>query len=353
MAADPDQERRKHAPSGKRMGQFHERGDIGVSRDLGTMLTMLGGCLIASWYLGESTHALLEMMRNSFRSIGTGQLLQPATFAARSYISCCTPVVIGALIGYVLAVNVMLGTPPSLQPFFQFKMPIGLSPAGLFKIFGFTSAGGRLLKAFAKVSFVGIAAWIAARKEWERFSENPPSSAAAIAGHLSHVSGKLIVYAGSALTVMALVGYIKGKRELQKRMNTTPEEHKQERKDVEGDPAIKRARFKKMRIAAKRRIQAAVKKADVVLVNPTEYAVALRYSSTEDRAPRVLAKGRGHIAEQIREFARQFGIPILAEPPLTRLIHKLVPEGREIPAQLYHAVAEVLAYVYRLRRRAR
>jgi flagellar biosynthetic protein FlhB len=91
----------------------------------------------------------------------------------------------------------------------------------------------------------------------------------------------------------------------------------------------------------------------VVLVNPTEYAVALRYKTDKDRAPRVLVKGRRGAAGHIRELARKAGIPILERPPLTRLIFKLVPEGREIPAQLYQAVAEVLAYIYRLKERRR
>lgn len=108
-----------------------------------------------------------------------------------------------------------------------------------------------------------------------------------------------------------------------------------------------------MRELAKRRVPAAVKSADVVLVNPTEYAVAIRYDSGSDRAPRVVAKGRGASAERIRELARKAGVPVVPEPPLCRMLHKLVPEGREIPPQLFAAVAEVLAYVYRLRGRAR
>ena len=132
----------------------------------------------------------------------------------------------------------------------------------------------------------------------------------------------------------------------------TQTEIKREFREQEGDPTNKRRRKQRMRELARRRVAQAVKKADVVLVNPTEYAVALRYNADEDRAPRVLAKGRGAPAERIRELARQNGVPIVAEPPLTRMIYKLVPEGREIPAALYKAVAEVLAYVYRLRRRS-
>ena len=131
----------------------------------------------------------------------------------------------------------------------------------------------------------------------------------------------------------------------------TPSEFKREHREQDGDPAVRRRRRLRMRELGRRRLQVAVSKADVVLVNPTEYAVALRYRSEKDRAPRVVAKGRGAVAEHIRALARSASIPILERPPLTRLIFKLVPEGREIPAELYHSIAEVLAYVYRLRRR--
>jgi len=131
----------------------------------------------------------------------------------------------------------------------------------------------------------------------------------------------------------------------------TPTEMKQENREQEGDPLVRRRRRQRMREHARRRLKVAVAGADMVLVNPTEYAVAIRYRSDEGGAPRVVAKGRGTAAEQIRTLARQAGVPILPEPPLTRLLHKLVPEGAEIPRDLYHAVAELLAYIYRLRNR--
>jgi flagellar biosynthetic protein FlhB len=95
----------------------------------------------------------------------------------------------------------------------------------------------------------------------------------------------------------------------------------------------------------------AVAKADVVVVNPTHYAIALRYDDKQDAAPVVLAKGVDEQAEKIREIARQKGIPVLSRPPLARALYKHVKEGRAVPANLYRAVAEVLAYVYRLRQR--
>jgi flagellar biosynthetic protein FlhB len=159
------------------------------------------------------------------------------------------------------------------------------------------------------------------------------------------------LYAGSALAALAVIDYVLQRRRLWARMRMTRAEVMREQKQEEGDPQIKRRRKKRMQEISRRRLESAVKGANVVIINPTEYAVALRYRSQHEQAPRVVAKGRGALAERIRKLARRAGIPIMAEPPLCRLIYRLVPEGREIPAQLYRAVAEVLAYVYRIQRR--
>jgi flagellar biosynthetic protein FlhB len=127
----------------------------------------------------------------------------------------------------------------------------------------------------------------------------------------------------------------------------TKEELKEEVKSTEGNPLIKAGR-RRLRLFSKRRMLADVPKADVVVTNPTHIAIALRYDRQTMQAPRLLAKGIRKNAEQIREIARQYGVPIVENKPLARLMFKYGKVGREIPAQLYAAVAEVLAYVYRL-----
>jgi flagellar biosynthetic protein FlhB len=195
------------------------------------------------------------------------------------------------------------------------------------------------------------AAYVALSGELARLIANPVLDAHGTAMSLTTALGRLVMIAGFALTVLAIIEFAQAKRSLMKRMRMTPEEIKREYKEQEGDPMVRRRRRQRMREISRRRLVSAVKGADVVVVNPTEYAVALRYKAGEDRAPKVVAKGRGVVAERIRELARQNGIPILAQPPLARLLHKVVPEGREIPSNVYHAVAEVLAYVFRLRNR--
>jgi flagellar biosynthesis protein FlhB len=127
------------------------------------------------------------------------------------------------------------------------------------------------------------------------------------------------------------------------------QEVKKEQKETEGDPYIKAQIRQQQREMARRRMMAAVPKADVVVTNPTHFAVALKYMDGRHRAPVVVAKGVDAIAEKIKELAREAGVPQLEAPPLARALHKHVELGQEIPAALYTAVAQVLAYVFQLR----
>jgi flagellar biosynthetic protein FlhB len=154
------------------------------------------------------------------------------------------------------------------------------------------------------------------------------------------------------LAVLAAVDYFLARRRITAQMRMSSEEVKRDHREQEGDPAIRGRRKQRMRELAKRRIAAAVATADVVIVNPTHYAVALRYDDKRDAAPVVVAKGTDEQAEKIREIARAKGVPVLSRPPLARALHKHVKEGRAVPANLYRAVAEVLAYVYRIRQRS-
>jgi flagellar biosynthetic protein FlhB len=128
------------------------------------------------------------------------------------------------------------------------------------------------------------------------------------------------------------------------------EEVRQENKESEGDPHVKAAIRRQQQAMARRRMMAEVPKADVVVTNPTHYAVALQYQDGTMRAPRVVAKGTELVAQRIRELAREHGVPLLEAPPLTRALYRHCDLGREIPAALYTAVAEVLAWAFQLNR---
>lgn len=153
------------------------------------------------------------------------------------------------------------------------------------------------------------------------------------------------------LMIIAILDYLWQRYQHIKNLRMSRQEVKDERKQQEGDPVIKsRIRAIQMEMARRRMMQA-VKEADVVVTNPTSLAVALKYSQEEMNAPVVIAKGARLVAEKIKEIARANDIPIVENKPLAQILYKTVELGMEIPAQLYRAVAEVLAYVYRLKKK--
>ena len=134
-------------------------------------------------------------------------------------------------------------------------------------------------------------------------------------------------------------------------MKMTKQEVKDERKNMHGDPKVKGEFIKKRHQIATSRIMQAVPRADVVVTNPTHFAVALEYDRTKMQAPRVVAKGKDNIALSIRELAQSLSIPVVENPPLARVLYASVKIGQQIPERLYAAVAEILAYVYKQGRR--
>jgi flagellar biosynthetic protein FlhB len=155
------------------------------------------------------------------------------------------------------------------------------------------------------------------------------------------------------MMILVALDYAFQRWEFEKRIRMTRQEIKEELKKSEGDPLIK-ARVKSLqREMARRRMMQSVAKADVVITNPTHLAVALSYESGKMHAPQLVAKGAEKIAEKIKEVAKQHGVPIVENKKLAQSLYKMVDLGQEIPGTLYQAVAEILAYVYRLKGRDR
>ncbi len=158
---------------------------------------------------------------------------------------------------------------------------------------------------------------------------------------------------GIALLILAIIDYAYQRWQLEQELKMSKQEVKEEMRSMEGDPKIKQRRRQIAMQNATQKLKKEVPKADVVVTNPTEFAVALKYDQNSMQAPRVVAKGQGFMAQRIREIAIGAGVPILERKPLARALFKLVEVGQEIPEQFYSAVAEILAYVYELTGKAR
>lgn len=207
-----------------------------------------------------------------------------------------------------------------------------------------------LLKALFKFGVIAYVAWRTIQAEMQNLmmaSRLPlPDALAPMSNTLYQVGLRV----GILWLVLALLDYLYQRYEFEKSIRMSRYELKEEYKQTEGDPHTRMRQRQRMQDIARRRAIQDVRKADVVITNPVTYAVALRYDRTQMNAPRVVAKGRGWLAQRIREEALRWHVPIVPNPPLARSLYAEVEVGHEIPTTLYQAVAVVLAYVYRLRR---
>lgn len=336
---------RTHEPTPKRVREFRKRGEIALSRDVVSAAALIGGAIGLFASIASSASSLTELARSSAEAADGRAMAGLPARALKGFLGAAAPVTIGASVCALVAIAAQSGWPPAFK---KIELSFGkLSPAAnLPEMFSPAKIARRGGAAIAKLFAVGlVVALIALRSD---LAENP-TEVGGLGRALWHDASRLLLAVLAALVLLAAIDYVLARRRLSTRMKMTPDEVKREHREQDGDPVIRGKRRQKMRELAKRRIASAVKTADVVVVNPTHYAVALRYRDGVDRAPLVVAKGVDAVAARIRELARMNGIPILSRPPLARALHKQVKEGRPVPAALYRAVAEVLAYVYRLR----
>lgn len=199
-----------------------------------------------------------------------------------------------------------------------------------------------------KLAVVGFVAYKVIDSEFDSFFLYPDMTVSQLATSLGSLTLSIALKIGASIFVLAIIDYLYQKYEYEKSIRMSKQEIKEEMKDTDGSPQVK-ARIRQIqREMTKKRMMAAVPLADVVVTNPTEIAVALKYNREEHGAPQVIAKGERLIAQRIREIAAEHDIPIVEDKPLARSLFKMCDVGEFIPDQLYRAVAELLAYIYRL-----
>ncbi len=352
MAEDSDLEKTEQ-PSQKRLDDAREKGQVARSRELSTFAVLIagGGTL---WLMGATlTQHMVDLLRNGL-TLSREMALNPNLMIPRLYdlsldaLLTFAPLLLAVLLAAAfspLLLNGWLFSTEALQPQFSRMNPL----SGIARMFSMNSVV-ELSKALAKSILVGgVGAWVVwdHREAALQLVSVPVAASIPQMGHLIGVSFLLIV--GAMLLIVAIdVPY--QLYEHNKKLKMTKEEVRQEAKETEGDPMVKGRIRSLQREAARRRMMAAIPTADVVVTNPTHYAVALKYSEMGMRAPTVVAKGSHLLAARIKEIAIENHVPILEAPPLARALHKHTQLGDAIPEALYTAVAEVLAYVYQLKR---
>lgn len=215
-----------------------------------------------------------------------------------------------------------------------------------------TRGGVDLIKSVLKVAIVSAVAFSTARGQLPLFiataQMNTPMALSTLGGILYTLCLRVCV----AMLILAALDYIYQRVHFEQSIRMTREEVREEMRQLEGDPTLRARIRQRQRQIARQRMMQEVPRANVVITNPTRLAVALRYAAGEMNAPIVVAKGQRLMADRIREVARQHGVPIVENKPLAQALFQSVEVGQEIPAELYQAVAEVLAFVYRLKRQA-
>jgi flagellar biosynthesis protein FlhB len=352
MAEESDLEKSEQ-PSQRRLDQAREKGQVARSHELSTFSILLAGGA-ALWFMGARFNAQMVKLLHDGMTIDRDLAFRPELLASRLYdFSISALITFSPMLALMLLtalvsplfLNGWLFSTEALIPQFSRMNPI----SGIARMFS-TNALVELAKAFAKAILVGgVAAWVMWRHLGDALQLAMLSISSAIAQMGYLVGGSFLAIVGGMLLIVA-VDVPFQLYSHNKKMMMTKEEVRQEHKETEGNPQIKSRIRSMQREAARRRMMAAIPTADVVVTNPTHYSVALKYSETGMRAPIVVAKGSGLIAQRIREIAQESHVPILEAPPLARALHKHTEIDESIPEALYTAVAEVLAYVYQLKR---
>lgn len=349
MAEESDLERTEQA-SPRRLEQAREEGQVPRSREVGAFLILIVAAA-AFWLIGPwMVQRLLAVFRRGLQvdqSLAHDPSLVLLRLADVSLdgLLICAPLFVALLVAALLA-PFFLGSwsfsPKALLPDLGRLDPL----AGLARVFSWSGLV-ELLKAVAKASLLGgVAVWVLWNERDDllaMFAQSLPAGLAS-AGHLLTFTFFVIVAAMSLIVAVDVPFQLWHYHD---KLKMSRQELKQEGKELEGNPEVKGRIRRLQREAARKRMMAAVPMADVIVTNPTHYAVAVAYKSGM-RAPKVLAKGMGEIALTIRRIAGENEIPMIEAAPLARALYRHVELDAEIPATLYAAVAEVLAYIYQL-----
>ena len=347
--ADNSQEDRTEAATPRRLQKAREEGQVPVSREL-TTFAGLGAVTLTLVIAGPQTvHNLTLRLSVLLARAHTLDLGTPvARLAVTAGAWAAAPFILAALIAGVAAVllqtRFMLsgrGLRPDISR---------ISPrAGLRRMFSPESAI-EAVKSLAKVAVLGLVLWRVLLADLPGLLSAPYGEPSQILGRAAGPMLHIVLVVLAAQAGMAALDYFWVVFRHSRKLRMSRHDILEEQKETEGDPRL-RARLRQIRtIRARRRMLAAVPKATVVVTNPTHYAIALAYDRAKQAAPRVVAKGVDSLAARIREVAEENRVPVVANPPLARALYRVEVDA-DIPAEHYQAVAEIIAYVWRLARR--
>ncbi len=339
-------------PSHRRLEDAREEGQVARSLELNTAVVILAGAFLIRGQGGALVDLIKDLMVICITKIAdaemTGVWLRTFVFSqVMVFIPKIAIILFGLLVcGVVVTLAQTNFLWASKKIGFDFKR---LNPLDGFKRI-FSSQGLiELGRSLLKLTLIGYVVYTYLRDNHLSIVETGQISLQASVERWSQLSIDLVIRVGTSYMVLAVLDYVFQRWRFMRQLRMTKEEVREEFKRSEGDPFLRGRIRAQQRKIARTRMMSNVQKAKVVITNPTHFAVALDYQSEEMHAPRVLAKGAFHVAQKIVDIARENNIPVVQNIPLARALYKTVEVDQEIPPEMYVAVAEVLAYVYRLR----
>jgi flagellar biosynthetic protein FlhB len=343
-------------PTPKRLEDAREKGQVIRSLDLASAVVMLAAFLALLVFGASLTQALggtmsrLLALGHDVDAVTTGSIPAmikgPGWDVGLALLPVLAVLMVASYIAHVGQFGFLFTSKP-LNPDLSRINPVN----GLQKLFGaqgaIRSAGGT-----AKLIFVAIVGFAIIMRELPAMASLSALTAAGAMLEIGKMLVRLVIWLLVALIVLGIIDYLLQRMQHMKQLRMTKQEVKEERKSMDGDPQIKARRMRIARQIAMQQMQRDVPRADVIVTNPTHFAVAIQYDQATMAAPKVVAKGADLLALRIRQIAAAHAIPIVERPPLARALYAGIEVGQEISPEHYQAVAEVLAYVYKLEKAA-
>ena len=341
----------------KKLEEARKEGQVSKSREVGMGVSLISMFILLKVYVGTVGEQIMEIFREVYikipEFIGTEGTYGIVAFAMllsdmilKMLILMAPFLLVGFIVGFITdLVQVKWEfTLKPLQPKFDKMDPIKgfkkiISPQSIFE----------LIKSILKIVFISYLAYTTVKDKiglvYSLYEISLMSAVSAV--------GEIVINMGIKIStwymIIAAIDYIYQKLKFKKDMRMSKQEVKDEYKNAEGDPNVRAQQRQRMRQATQRRMMQSVPTADVVITNPTHFAVALKYDADSGKAPIVVAKGEDFLAKKIKEIAKESNVEIVENKPLARMLYHNVELGEEIPPELYQAVAEVLAFVYGLK----
>lgn len=351
MADDTDDSEKTEDPTPRRLQDAAEQGDIVKSQEVSTFVLLGAGTLAIALFGHSSAEAFARGFRAFLEqpdqfSLGAGGAMDLARHVLWSLF-----LILGPPLGLIMAAGLGANLLQHGPVFSAEKIKPDITKlsliSGFKRMFGMEGLAN-LVRGIAKMGVVGAAVWTVLWPERGRVFAVLQDSPLAVAGDMVHLALKIAMAALAVLAVIAVLDYLYQRYQFFKRNRMSRQEVKEELRQSEGDPAVK-AKVKQIRTErARKRMMTAVPEATVVIMNPTHYAVALKYAGGQMAAPVCVAKGVDALALRIRAVAEENDVPVVENPPLARALYAAVEVDEPVPSEHYKAVAQVIGYVMRL-----